>query len=97
MEFPKIEGLNSEELSKLESALQSKEFSDSLSAQTSVEGVQAAMATRNIHFTVEEISKIRDALNAMYTKRNQDQELSEDALEDVAGGLFDGWKINFFW
>ena len=34
MEFPKIEGLNSEELSKLESALQSKEFSDSLSAQT---------------------------------------------------------------
>lgn len=92
----KVEGVSTEELCKLEDALKEKGFSQSLESQASVSDVQRVLATRGIHFTMDEVVKIRETINNM-VRCAPEGELSEDELEDVAGGLFDNWKIYLIW
>ncbi len=78
-----------EEAAKLQAALADEAFADSLIAMQSPEEVQAALKTKDVNLTIDEINELAKAINAA----NSGDELSEENLEDVAGGAF----INIYW
>lgn len=83
MAVVKFSGLNPEELAKLEVALKDEAFVDSLAEKKDAAEVQKALEARGINFTVEEVEKIRETL---IKASKESAELSEESLEDVAGG-----------
>lgn len=83
MAMVKFTGLNEIELKKLEAALKEDDVIIALNEATDAAAVQKVLADKGIHFSAEEVEQIRVTLaKAM----DSSDELSEDALEDVAGG-----------
>ena len=65
-----------------------KEFAEKVLALTEPEDVQKAFAEKGIDLSVEDVKAIGRML-----AENQDGELSEDALMDVAGGSITGVTV----
>ena len=55
------------------------------------EEAQQVLAENGYNFTMDEILEMGKALYAIRTKQNSNGELSEEDLEDVAGGI--NWKV----
>lgn len=83
MAMVKFTGLNEVELKKLEAALKEEDVVAALNEAADAAAVQKILTDKGINFSAEEVEQIRVTLaKAM----NPSDELSEDALEDVAGG-----------
>ena len=82
MALVKFTDVNPEELKKLEKALKDEDFVESLATKTSAEEVQAALAAKEINFTLDEVNKIKETLDAV----DGGDTLSEADLENVSGG-----------
>lgn len=65
-----------------------KEFAEKVLALTEPEDVQKAFAEKGIDLSIEDVKAIGRML-----AENQDGELSEDALMDVAGGSITGVTV----
>ncbi len=52
-------------------------------------------AEKGYQFTEEELKSVAKE-QGMLIEGSEDAELSEEALEAVAGGLFDGWRVRFW-
>ncbi len=73
--------LSPEKAQKLQEIFQDEEFNKTLFAMETSEEVQAALKERGLELTIDEIKAIAEAIKAA-----QEGELTEDNLEDVAGG-----------
>ena len=71
-------------MEKLETLLQDEEFAKKLFSLESDTEVQSFLAENGVEFTLKEIAAMKAAVKARL--ENGDEELSEDMLENVAGG-----------
>lgn len=76
--------MNADIQEKIKSILADEEFVSNLSSLEEPEDVRKAFEDRGVELSVEDITKMRDILAK--NAENPDGELSEDELEDVAGG-----------
>ena len=81
-----------DENEKLQSLLKDEAFVERLLKMTPEE-VQKALEEEGVHFTVEEINQAGEAIKAI---AENDGELTEEALENVAGGGKLGKKVGSF-
>ena len=72
---------------KLEEAMKDKDFAEKLMAIEEPEDVRKTLLEKDIDLSVEEIGQIGEALSKQTSK---DGELSEDELEEAAGGTLIG-------
>lgn len=83
MAVVKFTGINEEELKKLEQALKEDQFVVALNDAADINEVQNVLTAKGIHFSLDEVSQIRDTLaNAM----RESTELGADELDAVSGG-----------
>ena len=68
---------------KLEEAMKDKAFADKLTAIEEPEDVRKALLEKDIDLSVEEIKQIGESIS---NRESDDDELSEDELEEAAGG-----------
>lgn len=73
---------------KFTEAFADKAFAEKVLAMTEPEDVQKAFAEKGIELTIEDVKAIGKALSS-----NQDGELSEEALTEVAGGSITGVTV----
>jgi len=103
----KFTGLNEAELRKLEAAMKEDAFVEKMNATTTANEVKAVLDAEGINFSMEEIEIIRTTLAKAMSENG---EISENDLEDVAGGgtftLVEiswktkkgvTWKVNIPW
>ena len=77
--------MNDPRMEKLQAALQDEQYAKDLMALETVEDIKAKLAEAGIDFTTEEVT---DLVNSVVASMNSaDGELSEDALDNVAGGV----------
>ena len=80
--------MNKEELDilkeKMSKAFSDKAFAEKVLTMETPEAVREALLEKDIDLAVEDIIKIKDMLEKQF---NGGEELSEDDLEDVSGGL----------
>ena len=75
-----------EKLGQLQSKLETdKEFAEKLFSLETAEEVQSLLGEQGIEFTLEEIGALREAL-VKATAKGAAGELSDEELEEVAGG-----------
>ena len=75
---------------KLEELGKDEEFMKSLFAMSDPKDVQAALAQRDVDLTIEELIQIKDGINRYLDEGEaafESDELSEDDLENVSGGI----------
>ena len=72
---------------KMKEFLQNEEAVKKLLDLETDEEIQALLATYEIDMTLAEIAQVRKAVEARFS--NEDEELSDDDLENVAGGFAD--------
>lgn len=75
-------------LEKLQEAQKDQKFVDELNAQTTAEGLQKVFKSKGIDLTTEEVNEVAAVVSA-----NCEQELDEEGLENVAGGISVGSAI----
>lgn len=82
---------------KLASLMENEQFTAEMEKAESAEQFQEILALYGVELSLEEIQK--EMKQAEEAAENSDGELSEDALEDVAGGIIGigGGCIKFFW
>lgn len=79
---------------KLKTLLQDEELARKLFSLESDTEVQSFLAENGVEFSLEKIAAMKTAIKARL--ENEDDELSEDMLEDVAGGSFEDDFVEFF-
>ena len=84
--------MNNEQLAAL---MENEQFTAEMEKAESAEQFQEVFARYGVDLSLEEIRK--EMKQAEEAAENADGELSEDALEDVAGGITFGGCIRFFW
>ncbi len=75
-----------EKQTQIDNALKDTGFFESLVAMDSPEKVQAAFSSKGIDLTLSEITELARLLS-----QPKEGELTEDSLEDVAGGYYRPW------
>ncbi len=81
---------------KLASLMENEQFTAEMEKAESAEQFQEVLARYGVELSLEEIQ--REMKQAEEAAENSEGELSEDALEDVAGGVRGiGGCIRFFW
>ncbi len=79
---------------KLESVLKEKTFAEKIFKLQTPEEVQAAFKEKGIEISVEEVQLLGSIINKMVEKHTSN--LSEDDLEEIAGGTDDeSWSKNY--
>ncbi len=83
--------MNAETNAKLEKLASDQKFASELLSQETPEKAQEFLAANGVEMTLDEVKSFGKMLNAV---EESGDELSEDALEEVAGGsLALGWAI----
>ncbi len=72
-------------MEKIKEIFSDEQFVNQLMEMDSVQEVQAALHEKSLDFSEEELNTIRETL--IKISENGDTELSDEELEDVAGGL----------
>ncbi len=77
-----------EKMKKLGEVMEANEgFAEELYGQETAEEAQALLKEKGLEFTLEEINQVHEALVKMTEAQASGKELSEDDLEEVAGGI----------
>lgn len=78
----KVQNIEKEKLDKLQEILKDESFAESI-AEASPEEAQKAFESKGVSFTLEQVEELGKAIN---DASNPSDELSENDLENVAGG-----------
>ena len=72
------------DMTRFDQLLADKKFVEQMLAQQTAEDVQKLFNDTGVDFTLEDVNEIGEQLNRA---ANSNEELSEEALEDVSGGF----------
>lgn len=78
---------------KIKEIFSDEAFVKELFTKETPEEAQALLETKGIELSVDEIVKIRNVLVKKLEQAQSGEELSEDDLKDVAGGIIDPLSI----
>ena len=78
--------MNDPRIEKLQQVMQNKQYAEELMAPETTEEIQAKFAEAGIEFSADEVEKIVEFVASQPVTK--DEELSEDSLENVTGGVF---------
>lgn len=83
-----VDSGNPQELrERLEEVLADETFANELTQMENAEDVQAALEEKGIDLSIREILEVRDTMNKLQEKGVSPDELTEEELEEVAGGI----------
>ena len=78
--------MNDPRMEKLQQVMQNKQYAEELMALETTEEIQAKFAEAGIEFSADEVEKIVEFVVSQADKSGD--ELGEDSLENVTGGVF---------
>lgn len=73
--------------------LENQEFIDKFLAAESAEEVQTLFREQGVELSLEDVEKIGQEIREAYRSQMGEGELSDDAMEQVAGGGLGGWLL----
>ena len=74
---------------KIREVFSDEGFVKELFSKETPEEVQALLAANDIELSIDEIVKLREILEKKLQQEENGEEISDDDLEDVSGGVFD--------
>lgn len=83
--------------SMMEAASQDETLQQKIASAGSFGEVVQIGSDNGYSFTQEELQIVLAERGISVTGDSESEELSDEALEAVAGGLLDGWNINIRW
>ena len=94
VETLKAKGKDVSKLEKLDELLKNEDFVKELAPTTSIAEAQAVFSAHGLELTADEVKAISQQCAGCIKKLEEnDGELSEDDLEQIAGGGFWEWQI----